>query len=102
MDLKSVNQNVISNRVNDSVRGQEKSGTAPSGSDAKTVETDKVTLTNVSQVKDLEAKAAASEVDNSARIAELKAAIKDGSYQVNAENVAKKLIQTETLIAGNG
>ncbi|HIE40555.1 MAG TPA: flagellar biosynthesis anti-sigma factor FlgM, partial [Thiomicrorhabdus sp.] len=33
------------------------------------------------------------------RIAELKLAVQEGSYQVDAEKVANKLLQTEALFA---
>ena len=59
---------------------------------------DKVTLS--SSVKGLEQQAKVSSVDNSVRIEELKQAIKDGSYQVDSEKVAMKLIETELLLAG--
>ncbi|MBF6058689.1 MULTISPECIES: flagellar biosynthesis anti-sigma factor FlgM [Thiomicrorhabdus] len=61
---------------------------------------DKVTLTGgLGQVKDLQEKASAMPIDNAQRISELKSAIADGSYQVNAESVASKLMQTETMMS---
>ncbi|WP_319381901.1 flagellar biosynthesis anti-sigma factor FlgM [Thiomicrorhabdus sp.] len=61
---------------------------------------DKVTLTGgLGQVKELQAKAESMPIDNSQRISELKAAIADGSYQVNADSVASKLMQTENMLA---
>lgn len=99
MDIKSVNTGLVNNRLNDTARGQDKA--QPGGVAARnTPAADKVTLSASSQVQDLEAKAVASNIDNSAKVESIKAAIKDGSYQVNAENVAKKLMQTETLLAG--
>lgn len=101
MDIKSVNQNLVNNRLNDSGNGSPKNAGAQNASQSN-VSADKVTLTDVStQVQTLEKQAAASTVDNSAKIEELKAAIKDGTYQVDAEKVANKLIQTEVLFAGN-
>lgn len=96
MDIKSINPNLANNRLNETSNGGQKgSAAATTSSEAKS--TDKVTLTSVT---DLEQKAQSASVDNSKRIEELKAAIKDGSYQVDAEKVAKKLIQTEVLFAG--
>jgi len=102
MDIKNLNQNYVNNRSNESVKqsetGSGKSASSTSPSDAKVA--DKVTLTDISsQIKSLEAKAQTANVDNTARIAELKQAIKDGTYQVDAEKVANKLIQTEALFA---
>lgn len=96
MDIKSINPNLTNNRLNESANNGQK-GSAASSSSSEAKSTDKVTLTGVT---DLEKKVQESSVDNSTRIEELKAAIKDGSYQVDAEKVAKKLIQTEVLFAG--
>lgn len=101
MDIKNINQNLVNNRLNDSANNSPKGNAAstPSGTPKST---DKVTLTDVSsQVSNLEKQAAASSIDNSARIEELREAIKDGTYQVDAEKVANKLIQTEALLAGS-
>lgn len=101
MDIKNINQSLVNNRLNDSANNSPK-GNAASNPSSTSKSTDKVTLTDVSsQVNGLEKKAAASDIDNSARIAELREAIKDGSYQVDAEKVANKLIQTEVLLAGS-
>lgn len=101
MDIKSLNPNLGNSRLNDVARDQEKSSAGlknPNAGSAKSP--DKVTLTSLSQVKDLETKVADSKVDQSERIEAIKAAIKDGSYQINAQNIAAKLIQTESLLAG--
>lgn len=101
MDIKNINQNLVNNRLNDSANNSPKGNAAstPSGTPKST---DKVTLTDVSsQVSNLEKQAAASSIDNSARIEELREAIKGGTYQVDAEKVANKLIQTEALLAGS-
>jgi negative regulator of flagellin synthesis FlgM len=102
MDIKSLNPSLVNSRGNDAVRNQERNAGGlnnPTSNTAKSA--DKVTLTNVSsQAKDLEAKAADSKIDQSARIEAIKAAIKDGSYQINAQNIASKLIQTESMLAG--
>lgn len=97
MDIKSINQNTLNNRVGDAPGNQARGNASAS---AKNDAADKVTLTDMSsQVADLEKKAAASEIDNSEKIAELKAAIQEGSYQVDANKVASKLIQTEALFS---
>ena len=100
MDIKNLTTNVAAGRNNDSIKqsltGAEEKNT-PSAASAPT---DKVTLTGVlSQVMDLEVQSKSINIDNSERIAALKAAVQDGSYQVDAQKVAEKLIQTEALFA---
>jgi len=99
MDIKNINNNLTLNRPNDSTKP---SNTEESKGSAKNnlVNTDKVTLTQaMTQMSHLERSARDVSTDNSARIAELKLAIQDGSYQVDAESVANKLLQTEALFA---
>ncbi len=97
MDIK--NLNVTGGRAPEQVKVQERTdNTKNSASDSAA--TDKVTLTGAStQILDLEQKTANLNIDNSERIASLKAAIADGSYQVNEQNIAEKLMQTENLLA---
>jgi len=99
MDIKNVNNNVTLNRSNDAFKPSNKEGNDTSANNAL-ANTDKVTLTQaMTQMSSLEQTARSVSTDNSARIAELKLAIEDGSYQVNAEKVADKLLQTEALFA---
>lgn len=101
MDIKNIAQNPVNGRVADTGKNTQ-NATGREADDAKSAKesTDKVTLTNMSaQVKALEEKAMAAETDNSARIAELKEAIANGTYKIDAEKVASKLIQTEALFA---
>ncbi len=99
MDIKNINNNLALNRSNDSIKPSNKEG-AEAGSKNTLVNTDKVTLTQaMTQMSNLEQTARSVSTDNSARIAELKLAIQDGSYQVNAEKVADKLLQTEALFS---
>lgn len=99
MDIKNINTSLVNNRLNDSSQ-QPAKGERANNSQASDKSTDQVTLTSVSsQVKNLEQKAANSNIDNQDRIDSLKAAIKDGSYQVDSQNIANKLIQTEVLFA---
>lgn len=99
MDIKNLTTGVLPSRSNDQVKAPTKEidgrvNTANSSS------TDKVTLTDaLSQARELEAKSQDVKVDNSAKIASLKAAINDGSYEVDSQKVAEKLIQTEALFA---
>ena len=46
-----------------------------------------------SQMKDIEASLASTEVVNSERVAEVKRAIAEGRFEVNAEKVADRLIE---------
>lgn len=101
MDIKNLNTNVTSGRAPEQLKTQEKMGGA-NDSTTKTTDgvADKVTLTGMlTQVRDLEQKADKVNIDNSDRIASLKASIADGSYQVNAQKVAEKLIQSDTLLS---
>jgi len=101
MDIKNLTANVAANRANESVKpnlkGMEESNMQSSGTAAST---DKVTLTDVlSQVMDLETQSKSVDVDNSAKVSAIKAAIQDGSYQVDTQTIAEKLIQTEALFS---
>lgn len=100
MDIKNLNLNVASGRT-DPVRTQEKAGAQTNNSDVATYAADdKVTLTGMlGQVRELEQKAEKVNVDNSDRLAALKAAIQDGSYNINPERIAEKLIQSEVLFS---
>jgi len=101
MDIKNLTTNIGANRANESVKPN-LAGTAESNKQASTVasNTDKVTLTNgLSQVMDLETQAKSVDIDNSAKVSAIKAAIQDGSYQVDTQKIAEKLIQTEALFS---
>lgn len=98
MDIKNLN-NMVTNRSAEPVKSPAKES-AENNSGQTSVKTDKVTLTQAfSQVGNLEQKARNVNIDNAARIAEIKNAIQDGSYKVDAERVADKLIQAEALFA---
>ncbi|KUJ71598.1 flagellar biosynthesis anti-sigma factor FlgM [Thiomicrospira sp. WB1] len=100
MDIKSLNQNVLNNNRLDNQSNAQRQNAGGTTSNASTSASDKVTLTGVStQVKELETKVQASEVDNSERIAQLKAAIQEGRYQVDADQVASKLMETEYMLS---
>ncbi|MDR9499342.1 MAG: flagellar biosynthesis anti-sigma factor FlgM [Hydrogenovibrio sp.] len=100
MDIKSLNQNVLSNSRLDNQSNAARQSTNSAQNESSTTASDKVTLTGVStQVKELEGKTQSSEVDNSERIAQLKAAIQEGRYQVDADQVASKLMETEYMLS---
>ena len=100
MDIKNLNSGVLQTRTTDSVKNPGKETAENNSAPASQANTDKVTLSQgLSQVSNLEQKALSADIDNSARIAELKSAIEDGSYQVDAGRVADKLMQTEALFA---
>lgn len=88
------------NRSNDSIKPTNKEGGDLGATNTSPVNTDKVTLTQATtQINNLEQATRNINIDNNERIAELKNAIQDGAYQVNAERVADKLLQTESLFA---
>jgi negative regulator of flagellin synthesis FlgM len=99
MDIKNINNNLVSNtRLNENNKAAEKTATV--GQESTKAPTDKVTLTSLSsQIREIEKRAQTANSSNEARIAELKKSINDGSYKVNAESVADKLIKTELLFA---
>jgi len=100
MDIKNLTNNLHTGRTNESVKPQEKNTNTTGSADQSTQTTDRVTLTSVlGQVRELETKSQDVKIDNSERIAALKAAINEGSYQVDAQRVAEKLMQTEALFA---
>lgn len=96
MDIKTISNNGLGARPSDSGNAGRANNAVASGTQAKP--TDKVTLT--ASTHELEQKALNANVDNSEKIARLKQAIQEGSYEVNAQKVASKLIETEALIAG--
>lgn len=108
MNIKNIpNQTNINAAQNDAakraeVQKMQNAATQPAKTateQSKTVATqsgDKVTLTaTTQQAKGLEKKAEDAKVDNSEKIKALKLAIEKGEYKVDADAVAKKLIQTE-------
>ncbi len=60
---------------------------------------DSVSLSEASKtIAQIEAKLSGSSEIDMAKVAEVKASIADGSYEVNSENIANKLFQDETLL----
>ncbi len=96
MDIKSISTG-LNARTTDNNQPQVTKATGQNDTAAKAA-TDKVTIS--SSVQDLEQQAKTSSVDNSARIERLRHAIEDGSYKIDAEKVATKLIETELILAG--
>jgi negative regulator of flagellin synthesis FlgM len=99
MDIKNLTTNVAANRSNEAtkpqVKGTENNQTSPSNH-----ETDRVTLTDVlSQARALETKSKNISIDNSEKVAAIKAAFNNGTYQIDSKRIAEKLIQTEALFA---
>lgn len=97
MDIKNLTTGGLNNRTTDNLQNANKSGQASVNTPTAN-SSDTVSLTT--SVSELEQKATESVVDNSQKIAELKQSIEDGTYEVNAEKVASKLIETEALLAG--
>jgi negative regulator of flagellin synthesis FlgM len=101
MDIKNLQNNLANARANEALKAQEKLGAKSEGSsESAKPQSDRVTLTSMSsQILELERRASAATIDNQARIAELKQAIADGSYKVDAEKIADKLMKTELLFS---
>ncbi|UQB42655.1 flagellar biosynthesis anti-sigma factor FlgM [Thiomicrospira microaerophila] len=100
MDIKNLNNNLTSTRSHEPAKSSEKATPNNSINDGNKPSSDKVTLTSLSaQIREIEKRAASAQSSNEARIAELKRAIDDGSYKVDASRVADKLITTELLFA---
>lgn len=98
MDIKNLTNSVLPSRSNDQVKAPTKELNEHTNTANNSV--DKVTLTDfLSQTRELEAKSQDVQVDNSARIAAIKSAINDGTYQIDSQKIAEKLMQTEVLFA---
>lgn len=101
MDIKNLARSGVNSRLTDPSPNNTDKASANNAKPAGQQSADKVTLSSLKDVSALEQKAKSTPVDNSARIAELKQQIQDGSYTVNSGQVASKLIETETLLNGN-
>ena len=100
MDIKNLTTGVPTGRSNEVNKPLERGQGQQTSASNQAELTDRVTLTDaLSQVQNLEIKSQSVKVDNSARIAELKAAIADGSYQVDSKRVADQLMKTEALFS---
>lgn len=73
-----------------------KAGTSAAGGDGQAIRLSELS----SQLHRLESKLSSEPGFDTARIAQMKAAIRDGSYQVNAEAVADKVIQSIRELSG--
>jgi negative regulator of flagellin synthesis FlgM len=99
MDIKNLTTNVAANRSNEAIKPQAK-GTENNQTSPSNHETDRVTLTDVlSQARALETKSKNISIDNSEKVAAIKAAVNNGTYQIDSKRIAEKLIQTEALFA---
>lgn len=76
--------------------GLGKAGTSAAGGDGQAIRLSELS----SQLHRLESKLTSEPGFDSARIQQMKAAIRDGSYQVNAEAVADKVIQSIRELSG--
>ncbi|SIN78177.1 anti-sigma-28 factor, FlgM family [Sulfurivirga caldicuralii] len=103
MDIKHINSALQNTRQNDAARKadepQAKGAEARSGQ-AGTNGAEQVSVTDASrQAQALNEKARDVQVDNREKIEALKQAIAEGSYDVDVQAVAKKLLQTEALFS---
>lgn len=101
MDIKRLATGGVDSRLTDSPSSNTTGKASASNAKSASSSADTVTLSSLKDIKTLEQKAKTSSVDNSARIQELKQKIQDGTYRVNPDQVATKLIATELLTSGN-
>lgn len=102
MDIKNINSPAVTGRNNDPAKtaNADVASKTPAATSEFDKNVDKVTLTDAqSQLRALEQKAMNVHSENSDRIAQLREAINNGSYQIDAEKVADKLMQTEAMFA---
>jgi len=96
-NIKTLNQAGLSSNRNVNSRDSRGGDKAPDVQQASTARTDSVSLTNTAtQLQSLQQKLADSPVVNSERVSELRAAIADGSYQVDAKELAQNMINFES------
>lgn len=80
----------------------EESSSSSSASGTKTAGKDTVKLTDQAlSLSQLEQKISEASDTNTSKVDSIKAAIMDGSYQINSDSIAKKLMNSETALFGN-
>jgi negative regulator of flagellin synthesis FlgM len=103
MDIKQINSALQNTRQNDAARKADEpraKGAEARGEQAGTNGTEQVSVTDASRrAQALNEKARDVQVDNREKIEALKQAIAEGSYDVDVQAVAKKLLQTEALFS---
>ena len=100
MDIKRLATGGLDSRLTDPSSGNTTGKASANNAKSASTSADTVTLSSLKDIKTLEQKAKSSSVDNSARIEELKQKIQDGTYRVNPDQVATKLMATELLLSG--
>lgn len=100
MDIKNLNSPAVNTRTSELNKSSLTDPANPAAvNTGKTDDVqDRVTLTDMQgQLRALEQKAQGVPDGHQERIAQLRDAINNGSYQVNAQKIADRLLQTETL-----
>lgn len=93
-NIKSVNQNAVTSRGVDAANGR--AADAKSASASNAAPTDTVSLTNAAtQLQAVQQNLADVSVVNNDRVESIKAAIADGSYQIDSNKLAQNLIDFE-------
>ena len=96
-NIKSLGQSELATSRNATARDNQKTVNAE-GTSALANRSDTVSLTNAAaQIQSLQQVIADVPVVDSERVASLKAAIADGSYSVNADELAQNLLSSESL-----
>lgn len=97
-EIKSTSAQIIGGNTGPKTQSPgQRPGLENNNTEAKTASTDTVSVTSEAErLLKLEDKLADLPVVDTARVQEIKASIADGSFEVNAERIASKLMQFET------
>jgi len=101
-EIKGSQHMQVNNLVNQSKAGRLGQKGAGNASEKATVDTDRVKLTDTAEkLRALEEQVAHQPVVDSQRVASVKKAIADGTFQVNVNRTAEKMIALENMLQNN-
>jgi len=97
MAIDSINNNVAGLATQNKTAAKQTIDAKNSALDTVISSADTVSITATAKdINNVSKKGASEPVINESRVAEIKASLDDGSYQINPERVAKKMLQLET------